>query len=110
MKETLQPTPKDLTLDQINQRFATDEKAREYWESIHWPDGPICPHCKNTDAKRIWKVTPNEKKKIRAGMYHVRRMQQTIYGHHRHDFRGQPYSAPQMAHRLVSDLQFQKGN
>ena len=69
MKETLLPTPKELTLDQINQRFATDETAREYWEAIHWPHGPVCPHCKNADAKRIWKVTPNEKKKIRAGLY-----------------------------------------
>jgi transposase-like protein/DNA-directed RNA polymerase subunit RPC12/RpoP len=69
MKETLLPTPKELTLDQINQRFATDETARAYWESIHWPKGPVCPHCKNADAKRIWKVTPNEAKKIRAGLY-----------------------------------------
>src|ERR1035441_2984011 len=70
MKETLLPTPKELTLDQINQRFATDETAREYWESIHWPNGPVCPHCKNADAKRIWKVTPNAAKKIRAGLHH----------------------------------------
>ena len=69
MKDTLLPTPKDLTLDQINQRFATDETARAYWESIHWPHGPVCPHCKNADAKRIWKVTPNEAKKIRAGLH-----------------------------------------
>jgi len=64
------PTPKELTLDEINQRFATDEDARAYWESIHWPNGAVCPHCKNADAKRIYKVTPNEKKKIRAGLYH----------------------------------------
>jgi len=63
------PTPKELTLDEINQRFATDEDARAYWESVHWPSGAVCPHCKNADAKRIWKVTPNEKKKIRAGLY-----------------------------------------
>jgi transposase-like protein len=69
MKSDLLPTPKELTLDEINQRFATDEAARAYWESIHWPNGAVCPHCKNSDAKRIWKVTPNEKKKIRAGLY-----------------------------------------
>ena len=69
MKSDLLPTPKELTLDEINQRFATDEAARAYWESIHWPNGAVCPHCKNADAKRIWKVTPNEKKKIRAGLY-----------------------------------------
>jgi len=25
--------------------FHDDEKAREYLESIRWPDGPVCPHC-----------------------------------------------------------------
>lgn len=63
------PTPKDLTLDQINTRFASDETAREYIETILWPKGPVCPHCKNTDAKRIWKIQANPDKKIRAGLY-----------------------------------------
>jgi transposase-like protein len=39
-------------------------------EAIRWPNGPVCPHCKNTDAKKIWKIQPNEAKKIRAGLYH----------------------------------------
>jgi transposase-like protein len=25
--------------------FQTPEKAREFLESVRWPDGPICPHC-----------------------------------------------------------------
>lgn len=25
--------------------FHDDDKAREYLESIRWPDGPVCPHC-----------------------------------------------------------------
>jgi transposase-like protein len=69
MKETLKPTPDDLTLDQIMQRFASDEDARAYWESIHWPNGAVCPHCKNSEQKSIWKIEANEKKKIRAGLY-----------------------------------------
>jgi transposase-like protein len=69
MKETLLPTPKDLTLDEINQRFASDEDARAYWESIHWPNGAVCPHCKNADAKRIYKIQANPAKKIRAGLH-----------------------------------------
>lgn len=69
MKETLQTTPDNLTLDQIMQRFASDEDARAYWESIHWPHGAVCPHCKNADAKSIWKIEANEKKKIRAGLH-----------------------------------------
>ena len=63
------PTPDNLTLDEIGQRFNTDEAAREYLEAIRWPHGVVCPHCKNADAKRIWKIQPNEKKKVRAGLY-----------------------------------------
>lgn len=63
------PTPDDLTLDEINTRFSTDEAAREYWESIHWPNGPVCPHCQNVDSKSIWKIEANKSKKIREGLH-----------------------------------------
>ncbi|MGD0209028.1 MAG: IS1595 family transposase [Verrucomicrobiota bacterium] len=63
------PTPEDLTLDQINTHFASDETAREYIESILWPKGPVCPHCKNSDQKRLWKIQANPAKKIRAGLH-----------------------------------------
>jgi transposase-like protein/Zn ribbon nucleic-acid-binding protein len=62
-------TPKDLTLDQIMARFNTDESARAYWESIHWPNGAVCPHCKNADAKSICKIQTNTEKKVRAGLH-----------------------------------------
>ncbi len=29
--------------------FHDDDKAREYLESIRWPNGPVCPHCGNKD-------------------------------------------------------------
>jgi transposase-like protein len=70
MKKNILPTPNDLTLDQINQRFATDAQARAYLESIWWPNGAVCPHCKNNNQKRIWKIKPNPAKKIRAGLHH----------------------------------------
>lgn len=70
MKSELLPTPQDLTLDEINQRFNTDEAAREYLESIRWPNGPVCPHCKNDKQDRIWKLNANPKKKVRAGLHH----------------------------------------
>src|SRR5258708_14385170 len=25
--------------------FHDDDAAREYLQSIRWPDGPVCPHC-----------------------------------------------------------------
>jgi len=69
MKNELMPEPDEITLDKISQYFNTDETAREYLESLLWPNGTVCPHCKNNDAKKIWKIQPNSKKKIRAGLY-----------------------------------------
>src|SRR5580692_8488223 len=67
MKTTLH-TPGDLTLDQIMQRFASDEDARKYLEMIRWPNGPICPHCGNAAPDRIYEIAPNPAKKIRPGL------------------------------------------
>ena len=33
--------------------FADAEKARDYLESMRWPDGPVCPHCGAEDAYRL---------------------------------------------------------
>ena len=63
------PTPEDLTLDGIQSRFGTDEKARQYLEEIRWPNGVVCPHCKNAKRSRIWEIKANEAAKIRAGLY-----------------------------------------
>ena len=75
MKHKHNPVPSgknpsgDLTLMEIMKRFSTEEAARGYFEALRWPDGPVCPHCGNNDGKRIYKATPNPKKKIRAGLY-----------------------------------------
>lgn len=60
---------KNLTLMAITKRFATEEAAREYFESIRWPTGPACPHCGNCDQGRIYALTPNSDAKIRPGLY-----------------------------------------
>ena len=49
-------------------RFPNEEKALEYFESIRWPNGVICPHCGNQEAKKLWKIQSNPEKKIRAGL------------------------------------------
>src|SRR6266403_2410552 len=69
-RKSMLPTPVDLTLDEIQSRFGTDEKARQYLEEIRWPNGVVCPHCKNAHHKRIWEIKENPEKKIRAGLYH----------------------------------------
>ena len=45
-------------------RFHDPEQAREHLESVHWPDGPICPHCGACD--RISKLNG---KAHRPGVY-----------------------------------------
>jgi transposase-like protein len=59
----------DLTLMQMTERFSTEEAAREYFESLRWPNGLRCLHCGNADTARIYKVTPNPAAKIRPGLY-----------------------------------------
>ena len=63
------PTPEDLTLDEISQRFNTDEKAVAYLEALLWPHGPVCPHCGNTDAARIYKIKANVTAEVRVGLH-----------------------------------------
>jgi transposase-like protein len=56
-------TPKGLTLIQIQEKFSTPDKAREYLEALHWPNGPVCPHC--GEAKHIGALSGA---KVRAGL------------------------------------------
>jgi transposase-like protein len=43
-------------------RFTNADSARQHLESLHWPNGPICPHCGSDDATRL------EGKKHRTGL------------------------------------------
>ncbi len=42
---------KGLTLLQIANKFGDEEKAREWLESLRWPDGPTCPYCGTTNVQ-----------------------------------------------------------
>jgi len=44
-------------------RKLTDEQAREYLESLRWPNGPVCPHCGSTEATKL------KGKATRPGVY-----------------------------------------
>lgn len=48
-----------------NPLFHDEAKAREYFESIRWPDGVVCPHCGGVD--RVYKL---EGQSHRPGLYH----------------------------------------
>ncbi|MEO4040353.1 IS1595 family transposase [Hoeflea sp. CAU 1731] len=52
--------------DLTNEIYNDANKAREHLEAIHWPNGPICPHCGNVDPARITKL---EGKSTRPGVY-----------------------------------------
>ena len=52
--------------DLTNEIYQDADKAREHLEAIHWPHGPICPHCGNVDPDRITKL---QGKSTRPGVY-----------------------------------------
>lgn len=68
----------DLTLMTVMQRFSTEEAARDYFEALRWPNGPVCPHCGNAEVGRTYKVTANKDKKIRDGLYKCAVCEQTF--------------------------------
>jgi len=53
-------------MDITNPIYSDANKAREHLEALHWPDGPVCPHCGNCDAERITKLAG---KSTRPGVF-----------------------------------------
>jgi transposase-like protein len=60
--------PTDLTAP----IYTDAEKAREYLESVRWPDGAYCPHCGATDSD----VTELKGKSHRAGLWQCKACKQ----------------------------------
>jgi transposase-like protein len=58
-----------MKADLQNPIFNDLNKAREALEAVRWPDGPVCPHCGNTDQGRIAKVE-GSKRSHRPGLYY----------------------------------------
>lgn len=52
-----------------NPIFQDEAKAREALEAVRWPDGPVCPHCGNSDQEKIAKVE-GTKHTHRPGLYY----------------------------------------
>ncbi len=57
-----------MTLDLSDSTFTDEDKARTHFEGIRWPNGPICPHCGNADATRLYLIAANPAAKIREGL------------------------------------------
>jgi transposase-like protein len=52
-----------MTFDITNPVFHDADKAREYLESLHWPDGAKCPHCESMNVTKVGGKT------ARPGLY-----------------------------------------
>jgi transposase-like protein len=61
----------ELNLVTLAKEYADEDNARALLESILWPNGPVCPHCKNHKDKAIYKMEskPGSKTKMRAGLH-----------------------------------------
>jgi transposase-like protein len=52
-----------------NPIFTDEAAARAHLESVRWPEGPICPHCGNSDPEKIARVE-GKKQSHREGLYY----------------------------------------
>ena len=61
----------ELNLITLAQEYSDEDKARGLLESLLWPDGAVCPHCKNHKEKPIYKLTPKTESKtaVRKGVH-----------------------------------------
>ncbi len=61
----------ELNLMTLAREYSDDNKARQLLEKLRWPDGPVCPHCRNKDEKPVYKLVPGAKSKTpgRKGLY-----------------------------------------
>lgn len=71
MKTAPKVSAEELNLVKIAQEYSDDDKARALLESIRWPNGATCPHCKadGSDCKDVYKITPKPGSKTRKGLY-----------------------------------------
>lgn len=64
-------TDADLNLASLLPLFSDEDKARAFMEAKRWPNGPVCPHCKSTDACKLT-PKPGSKSPARPGVYKCR--------------------------------------
>ena len=54
---------------QLAPYIGDEDKAREMFERIRWPNGPYCPHCHADSETGIYKIEPKPGSKTRKGVY-----------------------------------------
>ncbi len=45
--------PNDMNLVKLVEEFSQEDKARDYLESLRWPNGIECPRCKSEKVSAI---------------------------------------------------------
>jgi len=71
-KEPTEFEADELNLITLAQEYSDEPKARALLESILWPRGPVCPHCKNTSKEKgVYKIEARagSKRPTRPGVY-----------------------------------------
>ena len=58
-----------LNLGKLIDRIGDEESARKLYESIRWPDGPVCPHCGEINNAGELKARPDSNKPARKGVW-----------------------------------------
>jgi transposase-like protein len=65
MKDT---TEDKITLASLAVEYSDENEARKYFESIRWPNGPVCPHCGSKNHYAL-KPRSTSNRPCRAGLY-----------------------------------------
>ena len=78
--------------------------AYKFVEAILWPNGPVCPRCKET--KRVGKLNG---KSTRLGVYKCYACRKPFTRQGRHDLRGEPHRAAHVAAGDLPDAVSKKG-
>ncbi|TWA71127.1 transposase-like zinc ribbon protein [Azospirillum brasilense] len=52
--------------DELTARFTDEAQARTFFETLVWPDGPFCPHCKSVKVYRFNSVKTTRSGEARA--------------------------------------------
>ena len=55
-----------MTVNLTNPIFHDENKARDHFEKIRWPNGPYCPHCGNADPEEDDHQTHQQNLTVRA--------------------------------------------
>lgn len=63
----------ELNLIKLAQEYSDEDKARELLESLRWPNGVTCPHCRRgkSECKDVYRLEPKPTSKSpgRKGLY-----------------------------------------